>query len=299
MIRIGSTTTTMSISELISVQRELLSMEAQRSVKARAVESASDAMDLTPMGYKATIARLMLRDATQDLSKHDADVAALTSKLQEASETKIWFARRYAQYLIRRDALQETKRATDQQLATTLEEEKKGAWKWKGGRRPTDSAAVATLREHLVAIDAATKACEAEHKDTLKIIEEYRSTELRDAEFVAWTMGGPKPEFIRKRQEEEHSEREAGCVTLKRQPRMVFIPPTEEEEPSDWICMTIDQYLESLTPKPVEEIVDTYTQTTTSLSPHSWIPRLIKAQRARRLQAQSAPSAPPTAALEV
>ena len=119
---------------------------------ARAVEAASDAMDLTPTGYKATIARLTLRDATQDLSKHDADVATLTAKLQGASDTKIWFAHRYAQYLTKRDAFQESKRATEQQLATTLEEEKKGAWKWKGGRRPTESAAVTTLREHLAAI---------------------------------------------------------------------------------------------------------------------------------------------------
>lgn len=190
-------------------------------------------------------------------------------------ETKVWFCRYYAEYELAREARLATIADLEVKLAAAQEEAKKGAWK----RAKMTPIGVSALQTQIAAENAAITALDAANKGIIKTIAEYRAKDVRDAEFVVWLAGGPQPEYLRIRDEMEREELHKGCVSLKlsRGEPFTFTVPSVEEEPSDWVTMTAEQYLDTLMPPPVEITEEVFVPSVCGNTP-GWITRIVAAR---------------------
>ena len=294
----------MTINEIIAINKQILERMAAAPTVAVAIAKQEVA---SATGYKATIARAKLREAETAVAEHEATVAELKAQLPtgEKSETRVWFGRQYAEYEVKREARLATVAALEAQLEAALEEAKKGAWKWAKATpgQVKEGTAVATLRNQIAAANKAVVELEDSNKSIRKVVEEYRVADEQEAEFQVWLNGGPKPEYLRRRDEAERAEFLRTCTVLKMPKRgepytFKFIDeePEEEEEPTEWLAMSPEEYLKSLLPpryfaEQKEEVVVFKPSTPGNTS--RFLQRFMAAKAARKAAAATM-IAPPT-----
>jgi len=248
-------TMTMTINEIIAIHKQIL----ERMVAAPTAEVAAAKKEVAEAtGYKASIARSKLRDAEAAVAEHEATVAALKTQLptDEMSETRVWFAQRFVEYDTKRETRLTAIAALEVQLDAALEEAKKGEWKWAkaAASQIKEGSFVTTLRSQIAEAKKALTDFDATNIIVKRVIERYHALDAQEAEFKAWIDGGPKPEYLRRRDAAEREKFLRECTVLKLPKRgepytfNLSVRQPEVEEPSHWVDMTIEDYLTSLMP---------------------------------------------------
>lgn len=292
--KVFNKTITMTINEIIAIQKEIVGMGPKRVTLAAAVTAAGlEAAVVT--GYKSTIARAKLREAEAAVVEHDAAVADMEKQLPADQETMVWFARRFAEYQIKREALEALCADQETQLVAALEEAKKGAWKFtRGGGPARESSIVTAVRGRIAEVQQRIAALDTDIKGIKKIIDDRRAADVEEAEFANWIAGGPKPEYLRIRDEAEREQFHRECTVLKLPKRgepytfrMPVHPDAEEEVVEEWNPMSLDEYIKSLTPtfqeEEKEEII-VFRPSTRGITP-AWIKRFTAARAAKKAAA--------------
>jgi len=239
----------MTINTLIDTLTQVARLENRRFGLAAAVAVAEADMAKAPAGYKTTIARCKVREATNALEELDQQMKTLHAQTAGCEDATIYFAKSYANYTLKCEKLDAAAVAMDAQLTAALEEAKKGAWKWQGRKDVGEPAAVINVRKEIADVTADREALEKSYAFTKAIIEGYRVEELKDIEFKAWLAGGSKPEFVRLRQEAERMEFLKGCIVLKMSPPETILEEEEVEEEEveaedpAWWSMSMEEYI--------------------------------------------------------
>ena len=268
----------MNTNEIIALQKEIAALEHKKTAAVAEVTVAEVELKAAA-GYKSSIARSKVRDAENVVADHDAAIAALREQLS-TDKTQVWFCRYYAEYELTRDARLATIADLEVKLAAAQEEAKKGAWKRAKVTSGQPTTGVSALQTQIAAENAAITALEATNKGIIKTIADYRTKDVRDAEFAIWLAGGPQPEYLRIRDEFEREELLRGCVSLKLsrgEPCTFIVPSVQEEEPSEWVPMTAEQYLHTLMPPPMEIKEEVFVPSTCGNTP-GWITRIVAAR---------------------
>ena len=256
----------MTINTLIDILMQIARLEERRPSLSVAAAAAEDELSKAVAGYKTTIARCKVREAAAALTELDQQLAALQNQTVGSEETMLYFAKSFATYTLKLEALTAARTTADKQLADALEESKKGAWKWQGRKDAGEPAPLLAARKEIAALVTQSEALEKSYSSTKVIIEDHRAEELKDIEFKAWLAGGPKPEFVRLSQEKERDELLKGCVVLKLPTKgmyqitatpIVAEGDTEAERPEgmsdpDWWCMTMEEYIAKHVLPPLE-----------------------------------------------
>lgn len=245
------------ISAIISIFTQIARLLTTRPSLAYANAVAAQDLEKAPVGYKTTIARLKMRDAASALASLEQEVEGLRSQVSAASETMRFFAERYADYLVKREALEAAVVAAEERVTEAQTKAKTDAWKWQKRKDIVEPPGVVAARAEVAAAKEAIVTLDEKAGDEKRIIAEFRTEENRDFEMKAWIAGGGKPEFVRIRQEAERKEFLKGCIVLTRSPPSI-VPEQEEEVEgaSPWVALSMEEYLvylDSLDPKPVEE----------------------------------------------
>jgi hypothetical protein len=251
------------------------------------VADASNELDMGPAGYKLTIARAKLRDAEAALAEHDQSAAALRAQIDGMSS--VWTAGQYALYSMELERLEAAKIGAEKALEEALETAKTGAWKRKGAKAPAEPAIVVRARQVVAASGDAIDQLEERYEAVKAMVRDLRTWQREDQERLAWYAGGPKPEFVKRKDAAELREFLTDCVSLplpvKGKPFTLPLRRKAEEEagaeekPEVWVSMSIEDYIRSLaTPLPVE------TEPTVA-SPKkqkpSWVAQYVAARKAR------------------
>ena len=243
----------MTINEIIAISKQILEKAAAAPVAAvlAAKKEVAEAS-----GYKATIARAKLRTAEAAVAEHEATLAMLKAQLP-TDETRVWFGQHYAEYDAKREAYLATVAALEVQLIEETAVAKKGAWKFARGAQLKEGSGVTSLRTKIAEVAKAIAALDGDNKTIKKIVDEYRVSDAQEAEFQLWLAGGPKPAYLRQRDEAERAEFLRDCTVLKLPTRgapYTFTLPVEEPEeeemgePVEWVTMSAEDYLKSLIP---------------------------------------------------
>jgi hypothetical protein len=281
---------TMTTANIIAIQKEIIAMGDKKTTLLAAADAAEKEIK-TAAGYKIAIAKAKLRDAETAITEHDAAAAALEKQLPQ-EETKVWFCRQYAAYELKRDARLATITVLEVKLAEAQEEAKKGAWKWVKAGQPKETSSVTAVRAQISAENTAIAALDEDIKGAKKIVDQYKAQDASDAEFAVWLAGGPKPEYLRIRDEIEHEQFLKECVSLKLPRRgepytikMPVVQQEEVEEPTEWVSMSMEQWALSLMQKPEQPVeVEVFKPSVTGKTP-AWITRIIAARAAKKATA--------------
>jgi len=279
-------TANMTIDDLITAQMQIARMNVVRESLVSAVDAATQGLsDVT--GYKATIARAKLRDATTVLTEHDQMSAELKGKI-ESNDPKIWFAGRYALYMLEREKLEAVVAAAAVHLLASQEESKKSAWKWKGKPQAAEPTFVLAARASVAAATARVATLDKNHADVKKFIDGCRVWDKEEAEMQTWFAGGATPASVRAKQEAEQAELDQELVTLKRGPCYIEDDVNEEiEDDRKWVSMTAEEYFQSLMPTVVvETTVQSVAMPRGLPKTPAWITRITVARAARKTEPQ-------------
>jgi len=192
------------------------------------------------------------------------------------------FSRLLVENYLERDVLAAEMAELEKQLAISLEEAKKGAWKRRGETK--DTVPVATLRAKIAEITTKVVGLVSSAAEAQSIIDDYRQWEAKEVALAMWKAGGSKPDFIRLREEAEKAAFLEGCVSLKLPVRTITLPipvkETEEIPTEEWVQMTAEEYLDTLKPTPEVEEEVVMPDATDTITP-GWITRLMAKAKAK------------------
>ena len=215
--------------------------------------------------------------------KEIAQGKAAATQLDGLDRPLVLFSRILVENYMEREVLAAEMAVLEKQLAESLEEAKKGAWK-RRGVEVKETVPVATLRAKIADVAAKGAALVVSAATAQGIIDEYRQWEIQDTEMAAWLIGGPTPAHIRQRQEAEQAALLEGCVSLLLPVRAITLqaPRATKEEVAteEWVQMTAAEYLDTLKPPPeLEEeiVVPMAVETTTP----GWITRFMAKAKAK------------------
>ena len=282
-------TNTMNTTEIIALQKEIVSMGDKKTALLAAVAAAMAEVK-TAGGYKVSIARAKLRDAETAVVEHDAAVAVLEKQFPP-EEAKVWFSKHYAAYELKRDARLAVIASLEEKLTGAIDQTKTSAWKWAKGGPQKETSAVTAVRAQITAEHAAIALLDEENKLIKKMVGQYKIQDASDAEFAAWLADGPKPEYLRIRDEIEQEKFLEECVSLKL-PRRGYTfnipatPPAEVDEweaPCEWVSTTIEEWAQSLMPPPPVEEIMVFKPSTRSKTP-AWMTRFTAAMARKKAE---------------
>ena len=271
---------------LIDTCMQIERLGAGRSPLEKSVADATKELASGPAGYKLTIARAKLRDAEAALAEHDQSAAALRAQIEGVPS--IWTAGQYALYSLELERLEAAKVDAEKALEEALETAKTGAWKRKG----VESAIVVRARKVVAAAEEAIDQLEERYATVKSMVRDLRSWQREDEERLAWYAGGPKPEFIKRKDATDLREFLADCVSLplpvKGKP--FCLPPRRtvaeaeaeaEAEPESWITFSIEEYARTLNATRFEEEEPAIASPTPCKKKASWLGRFKEMRKAR------------------
>ena len=269
---------------LIDTCMQIERLGAGRSVLEKSVADATKELASGPAGYKLTIARAKLRDAEAALAEHDQSAAALRAQIEGVPS--IWTAGQYALYSLELERLEAAKVDAEKALEEALETAKTGAWKRKG----VESAIVVRARQVVAAAGEAIDHLEERYATVKSMVRDLRSWQREDSERLAWYAGGPKPEFIKRKDAADLREFLADCVSLplpvkgkpfSLPPRRTVAEAEAEAEPESWITFSIEEYARTLNATRFEEEEPAIASPTPCKKKASWFGRFKEMRKAR------------------
>ena len=271
---------------LIDTCMQIERLGAGRSPLEKSVADATKELASGPAGYKLTIARAKLRDAEAALAEHEQSAAALRAQIEGVPS--IWTAGQYALYSLELERLEAAKVDAEKALEEALETAKTGAWKRKG----VESAIVVRARKVVAAAEEAIDQLEERYATVKSMVRDLRSWQREDEERLAWYAGGPKPEFIKRKDAADLREFLADCVSLPLPvkgkpfclpPRRTVAEqePEAEAEPESWITFSIEEYARTLNATRFEEEEPAIASPTPCKKKASWLGRFKEMRKAR------------------
>jgi len=273
---------------LIDTCKQIERLGAGRPALEKSVADATKELGAGPAGYKLTIARAKLRDAEASLAEHDQNAAALRAQIEGVPS--VWTAGQYALYSLELERLEAAKVGAEKALEEALETAKTGAWKRKGAKAPAEPAIVVRARQAVAAAGEAIDQLEESYELVKGMVRDLRIWQREDEERLAWYAGGPKPEFIKRKDAADLREFLADSVSLplpvKGQPfslpsRRKVAEPEKEPEPESWITFSIEEYARTLNATRFEEEEPEIALPTPCKKKASWLGRFKEMRKAR------------------